>query len=48
MRQLYKIVVVGDGGVGKTTTIHIVFHYLQKKFPSTSYKSCQEDTTTIE
>ena len=51
MRQLYKIVIVGDGGVGKTTTIHNIFHYLQKKFPTVSYKSSQEggdtDTTSI-
>ena len=43
MRQLFKIVVIGDGGVGKTTTIHNIFHYLNKKFPSCTYKSCQDD-----
>ena len=47
MRQLFKIVILGDGGVGKTTTIHNVYQYLRKKYPSTTYKFCKNDLTTI-
>lgn len=43
MRQLYKIVILGDGGIGKTTTIKNIFQYLQKKYPSTTFKSCNDD-----
>lgn len=43
MRQLYKIVIVGDGGVGKTTTIKNLFHYLQQKYPATTFKTCSND-----
>ena len=47
MRQLYKIVIVGDGGVGKTTTIKNIFRYLQQKYPSTTFKTCSDDTTGV-
>ncbi len=46
MRQLYKLVILGDGGVGKTTTIHSVFQYLKNKFTTVSYKSDQKETIT--
>lgn len=44
MRHLYKLVIIGDGGVGKTTTIHNVYQYLKKKFPSSSFTTCNDDT----
>ena len=45
MRQLFKIVIIGDGGVGKTTTVHNIFHYLKNKFDqNVSYKSDHNDT----
>ena len=46
MRQLFKIVVIGEGGIGKTTTIHSIYSYLKNKFPFTSYKSDQNGSIT--
>ena len=43
MRHLYKLVIIGDGGVGKTTTIHNIYQYLSKKFLETSFTTCQDD-----
>ena len=43
MRHLYKLVIIGDGGVGKTTTVHNVYQYLTKKFSNTSFTSCQDE-----
>ena len=42
MRHLYKLVFIGDGGVGKTTTINSIFQYLQKKFSDCSCPTCQD------
>jgi GTPase SAR1 family protein len=48
MRQLFKIVILGDGGVGKTTTIRNIYQYLSKKFPQSSFTTCQDDLVAIE
>ena len=45
MRTLHKLIVIGDGGVGKTTTIHNVYKYLAKKFPESSFTTCDKDDT---
>ena len=46
MRHLYKLVIIGDGGVGKTTTIHNIYQYLSKKFLESSFTTCQDDPAT--
>ena len=45
MRHLYKLVIIGDGGVGKTTTIHNMYHYLEKKFTQSSFTTCQDESS---
>lgn len=44
MRHLFKLVIIGDGGVGKTTTIYNIYKYLSKKFTQSSFTTCQDDT----